>query len=393
RASCSSLTSYEQQFYNQQSQAEGAPSSSLSQPSQEEEKNKMLGILLDMIDENEYKRNGAHDREQHEMSLNCRNTSSILWHKNWTSELDNKFRLLINASLAVFAKEFLELPFGSNEEKKLFFYKFSELFANHIFIGIKSVILRLLHRRVENKVCNKINKDMLIMAISMGNFDTTGLLRMTEESAHRRDINNRALKNYISQQIRYFCEKKLYGFAKEELIDKAEEYGISTEMAGKFVGAYKNHIENSSREIETISFGIFSDIMSDETCKKSFLFTTVLGKMVFYNKAYELVNILSNTIKILIKSLEDLLSPDQYSSEVIKILGKSGLPIESLNKFFLYSEELLKHNIQMFIMENEVIMLDGEKIFVCKLDTCETIVNPAIAYLRSKLNSHIRKQP
>ncbi|WP_176695836.1 hypothetical protein, partial [Candidatus Ichthyocystis sparus] len=314
-------------------------------------------------------------------------------HRNWKSKLDNNFRLFVNTSLVIFAKELIALPNGSNEEKRLFFHRFSESFANHLFMGVKSVIFRFIHGRIECMMREQISKNTMITAIKMGNIDIKGILVETEKSFYRRAASDRSVRNYVSHHIKYFTERRFDKISKAELIEQSNDYGISPEIAGHFVAAYKKHIENRSEEIITHSFEIFTGITHDEMCKKSFLFTSILGKMVFYDKAHEIINIISSTTIMLMRSLKELLSPDQYSAEMIKNFVKAGQPPETFNKFLLYSEELLKQNIGLFLQENEVIMLDGEKIFVCKQDTSKKITDPSVKYLRSKLISYIREQP
>lgn len=129
----------------------------------------------------------------------------------------------------------------------------------------------------------------------------------------------RSLKKYISNRFKYFLEKKYAILAKGEFRNRPISDPVSdleSATVTSFLDEYREFIEGVSTFVIERSFDIFKEVVNDQKCKESFLFTTVLGNMVFYDEARILVDNLNSSTEISIRSLKDLLSSTKDTQEL-----------------------------------------------------------------------------
>uniref|UniRef100_UPI00159EF38A hypothetical protein n=1 Tax=Candidatus Ichthyocystis sparus TaxID=1561004 RepID=UPI00159EF38A len=379
RPSCS----YSQQAYTQ-------PTRQIvhSQPPQgENEENNNLSNLLSIICKNQHKRYGPLEREIYQISPIFNDPRCIIpSYKEWRLRLDNEFSSLVNELLRGFAEKLLELPCGSFREKELFLHKFSESLANHPLEELKEVIINFVNKHIEGSIRDQVK---IAMTNSMGteNINKTCIIKTAIANENVTSKNyTRSLKKYISNRFKYFLEKKYAILAEGEFRNRPISDPVSdleSATVTSFLDAYREFIEGVSTFVIERSFDIFKEVVNDKKCKESFLFTTVLGNMVFYDEARILVDNLNSSTEISIRSLKDLLSSTKNTQE----LNANN----TLTKLLLYSESLLRSKIDTFLLQNRITVLDDEEnIGYCTKEFSEKISSSSLKYLKIVLNSHIQ---
>ncbi|WP_176695828.1 hypothetical protein, partial [Candidatus Ichthyocystis sparus] len=200
------------------------------------------------------------------------------------------------------------------------------------------------------------------------------------------------------KQFDFFIEKRY-----EDIFDKKYLRGkindINPEILNKFVDEYKVHLNETrgDKYLAIKSFDESIEVLRDEKCKASFLFSKFLGKLIFHSEATVMLDILNYTENTLIQSLEISSPSIKLSAKKIKITSEY-LPInkqyhhETFDKLLSYSEELIRDKINLFLQQKEIIMLDKGVVTVCTQEVKEEIILSSMTYMRTKLTSYINEE-
>ncbi|WP_092490762.1 hypothetical protein [Candidatus Ichthyocystis hellenicum] len=300
-------------------------------------------------------------------------------YKKWRLEVDIQFRSLINELLGFFAQKLFKLHLGSSEEKELFFRRISESFAAHPFVNAKNVLIRFIDNHVESKVRNLVKmEEREIITVSEINSITVPII----PKAKGREIGK--LREYISRQIRCFYRETYKKYAKEELKDLKSS--ITPSVFDAFLDLYNDFMKEQDKIITSKSIDIFfSNVAQNKECVASFIFSTFLGHMIFYETSNELLLILNSTTNKLLDSLKKLLPPKQC----LENFCKPETSTEEIDKFISQSKDLLKENISNFLLQNRPVLLASNEVNDYERDFVGKIVASSLEHLTRKLTSCI----
>ncbi|WP_141663246.1 hypothetical protein [Candidatus Ichthyocystis sparus] len=342
-----------------------------------EEPSSTLNKLLSIIDENENKRCGVMERGIYKTSPSDMNR--IPSYKRWRLEIDLQFRSLISELLGFFAQKLVKLPFGSPTEKELFFRIMSESFATRPFVNAKNVLIRFIDNHVESKVRNLVKmEERDSITVSEINSITVPIIPRTKG----REIGK--LREYISRQIRCFYKETYKKYAEEELKDLKSS--IDPSVFDAFLSLYNDFMKDQDKLITSKSIDMFfSSVVQNKECVTSFIFSTFLGHMIFYETSNKLLLILNSTTNNLLTSLEKLLPP----KKCLENFCKPKTSTEEIDKFISQSKDLLKENISNFLLQNRPVLLASNEVNDYERDFVGKIVASSLEHLTRKLTSCI----
>lgn len=360
--------------------------------------------LLSIVKEKQYYRYGSTDLVMRELSPLLHNPDFIPYYKKWKFMIDHEFGSIINVSLSLFANKLAELSCGSISEKKLFLSVISRIKLNVPFVKTRSITTSFISSKIEKAVRFYAGKEV-------GNVINTGsnnygnlrtIILRKARSALLEENNISKLIKYISNMICEFHEKKQY---KEYFDNKfSSHFDAKKTPFAEFTDLYCSHMEEDT-DILSKSIDILHNIGQNEECCMSFAFSTFLGNTMFYHEAKVLNSILIHATDDLIISLKELL----YSGKV-EIFGENDKTTpypcstifgeretgnknpysNELKKFFFDAQEYLKGIIEKFLLSNDVVIIDRDKIATCDKYFRDEIVRSSLRYLRLELHSCIK---
>ncbi|WP_092343278.1 hypothetical protein [Candidatus Ichthyocystis sparus] len=378
--------------------------------------------LLSIIERNKRKRYAEDDFNISKMSPSYHNPDFTLTHKKWRSVINDKFRLLNDELLSDFAEKLEKFPIGSSEEKQLFFSKVSGSLGTHPFAEIRTIVDVHIGNHIESEVFNHaMEKTGYHTGNGACNYaDLKGIIAAKLEEMTRDNVILTRMRAYVRRKFNNFLKEKYQRFIDREFSQNTD---IKIDTLSKFSSLYNDHLKENIGRVTYESVRAFDNIVAtgdENLLSLSFIFTSLLGTMVFYDKAEELSDLITTRKNKLVHALKKLLSKEpSVATEKIEFPAGDGVLSEvelgteieifnedrsaysvKLKELMKNSQAYLKAEIETYLQMNKVIALHGatnEIVVLCgsqltprEQEVKDTIISSSLRYLRGELNECIK---
>lgn len=355
--------------------------------------------------------------EKNKSAMHAECTGDCIYHKKWMLKVRRDIISIVDHSVTSFSNKLIKINCGSTYEKELFLSAVSGNITNQPFGNIESIIIRFV-RKIQEDVARYADKkiesmtnnrsfertDNLIVSIvylarkiksevanyaykkieSITNSAGGNLKKIILESAEkalREDYNilelTRSIYNEISEfhkgkYIEKGLEKYIEVYVKKELNQYLD---IEKIPFTAFVDLYRDHMEETHHYLISKSIEIFSNVLQDKECCMSFVFDTFLGEMIYYKHADKLRSIFYKNIM-----------PTRRMGE-LSFLGLSGNDSYSdkMKGFYLSSEKKVKKEIEKYLLENDIIVVDKDLVTTCSKEFVKKVVDSSVTHSRTEL--------
>ncbi|WP_092343788.1 MULTISPECIES: hypothetical protein [Candidatus Ichthyocystis] len=319
-------------------------------------------------------------------------------YEKWKSRINIEFKTIIENSLASFADKLEKIDCGSFEEKKFFLSGISgEIAVNHPFKMINNSMISFMDDVIAKIIRHNVAKE--IEDITNDTNRDYGKLKeiiiKKSEEAIRKEDNRMNLISLISNKIIEFHKKK---YTEEELM---LQFNINKFPFNIFTDLYRDHLSENYGLIISNSIGILDNLGQDMECCLSFIFNTFFGKMLMFDKANELCDVMRRTTYDVITSdLMSFLRTSVSSRNTSYSMSSAarGYHVhfysnttnegyrEDFEEFIIRSKKKLEIKI-IECLKGNTIVIEENKVALCSKKFMKEIVHSSTKHLEEEIRS------